>query len=121
MEKRCPRCGETLPLDAFYKRRSGRNTTPYCKPCTNNQTLERQRALKAKAVQYKGGKCEFCGYARYAGALEFHHRDPSQKDFTLAGAHLTAFERVKDELDKCYLLCANCHREEHARMKGAWI
>jgi formate-dependent nitrite reductase cytochrome c552 subunit len=50
--------------------------------------------------------------------LEFHHRDPTQKDFSLGHAKMTNFEKVKSELDKCDLLCANCHREEHARLKG---
>lgn len=60
-----------------------------------------------------------CGYNRYPGALEFHHRDPKEKDFTISSrAHLTFDERVKQELDKCDLLCSNCHRERHGRNKG---
>ncbi|MNT97520.1 hypothetical protein D3C72_2398630 [compost metagenome] len=50
------------------------------------------------------------------GALEFHHRDPAQKDFTFSQVKLKNFKHVKDELDKCDLLCANCHREAHADM-----
>lgn len=70
------------------------------------------------AVAYKGGHCECCGYSRYIGALEFHHPNPGEKEFDLAGFRSTTFEKVKAELDKCILLCSNCHREEHARLKG---
>jgi hypothetical protein len=52
------------------------------------------------------------------GCLELHHRDPGAKEFDFAHYRSTTFEKVKPELDKCILLCANCHREEHARLKG---
>jgi hypothetical protein len=78
--------------------------------------MRRQRRLKQRAVDYKGSRCQRCGYDRYVGSLEFHHRDRSQKDFTFSQAKMKKFELVKDELDKCDLLCANCHREAHARL-----
>tara|TARA_Y100000022_G_scaffold124448_2_gene107779 strand:+ start:6311 stop:6541 length:231 start_codon:yes stop_codon:yes gene_type:complete len=72
-----------------------------------------------KCVEYKGGSCSKCGYDNYIGALEFHHLDPTQKDFTIAKVKLTTFgEKVEKELDKCVLLCSNCHREQHAIDKG---
>jgi hypothetical protein len=93
--------------------------TPYCKPCTTEQTVERQQKFKRQCVEYKGGKCSRCEYDKYVGALEFHHLDPSEKDFSPSQCKLTKFDnRIKKELDKCVLLCANCHREEHARLKG---
>ena len=67
---------------------------------------------KRKAVEYKGGKCSLCGYDKCLTALEFHHVNPKEKE--LYNSHWT-FERNKKELDKCILLCANCHREEHAK------
>ncbi len=67
------------------------------------------------AREYKGGKCVMCGYSRYSGALDFHHKDPSQKDFGLSTKGLTrSWEKIKEEIDKCVLVCANCHRELHA-------
>jgi 5-methylcytosine-specific restriction endonuclease McrA len=69
-------------------------------------------------VEYKGGCCSICGYNRYIGSLEFHHVNAEGKDFTLAHAKNTVFEKIKAELDKCVVLCANCHREEHARLKA---
>lgn len=74
----------------------------------------RRRKIKQQAVDYKGGKCQQCGYDKCVGALDFHHRDPSEKDFSIAAlGNCRAWEVVKKELDKCDLLCANCHREVH--------
>lgn len=75
----------------------------------------RQRA-KIKLVDYKGGKCEKCGYDKCIDALEFHHRDQSEKDFTIGGKSWS-FDRLKNEADKCILVCANCHREIHFELK----
>ena len=105
-------------MDDFYRCRSGFGRNKYCKFCANRQTVLRQQRLKQAAVDYKGGCCSACGYNRYIGSLEFHHLDPAKKDFNLAAAHCTNFEKIKAELDKCIVLCANCHREEHARLKG---
>ena len=78
---------------------------------------EARRKMKQRAVAYKGGKCERCGYDKSYAALEFHHRDPAQKDFSLASKHYRRWERVVVELDKCMLLCSNCHAEEHASLR----
>jgi hypothetical protein len=68
------------------------------------------------AVAYKGGKCEQCGYDRCLDALEFHHKDPAQKDFSISAKGYTrSWNKVVYELDKCVILCANCHRELHAQ------
>lgn len=73
---------------------------------------KRRRKLKAMAIEYKGSKCQICGYSRYQGALDLHHIDPSKKDFSLGHKGYTrSWEKIKDELDKCALLCATCHRE----------
>lgn len=73
---------------------------------------KRRRALKAKAVEYLGGSCVCCGYDRHQGVLDFHHLDRSTKEFAISGQGLTrSWEKIKAELDKCILVCANCHRE----------
>jgi 5-methylcytosine-specific restriction endonuclease McrA len=70
------------------------------------------------AIEYKGGKCQICSYNRCLEALEFHHLDSSKKDFGISDRGYTrAWEKVREELDKCVLLCANCHRELHANMQ----
>ena len=111
--KLCNRCKTIKELSEFYKRRNDKEPSAYCKSCTHNQTIERQRKLKQQAIDYKGGKCILCGYAKYNGSLDFHHIDPSKKEFGLGNAHLTSFDKVKSELDKCVLLCRNCHAEVH--------
>jgi hypothetical protein len=112
--KHCKRCNTVKFSDEFYRRRKGTDLSPYCKVCTSEQTLQRQRVFKQKCVEYKGGRCELCGYNKCIGALEFHHKDPKEKDFTIAKAKLTTFSnKITEELDKCALLCANCHRETH--------
>lgn len=118
MSRICPSCKQDLPLEAYYYHRLEHWPSFYCKTCTNRQTMDRQLRLKQQACEYKGGRCQRCGYDRCLGALEFHRLDPAAKDFHLAKAKLTNFEKVRSELDKCVLLCANCHREEHARLKG---
>lgn len=70
------------------------------------------KQVKLKAIEYKGNKCQVCGYNRCIQALEFHHLDPTKKDFTTSGG-TKSFQNIKSELDKCVLLCANCHREVH--------
>ena len=116
--RRCPRCQRVLDLAYFYSRRDGGTFSTYCIPCSKQLVVERQQELKRLAVEYKGGRCAHCGYNRYLGSLEFHHIDPVAKEFSLSHYSGTAFEKVKGELDKCVLLCSNCHREEHARIKG---
>jgi len=113
--KHCPRCEETKPTDEFYKRRGKEGGSVYCKKCTSDQALERQRGLKQMAINYKGGVCQECGYHKCNGALEFHHIDPKQKDFSICSVKGYSFtNKIKKELDKCVLVCANCHREIHA-------
>ncbi len=68
--------------------------------------------LKEQAVAYLGGKCRCCGYDKCLASLDFHHRDPREKDFEIGGA--TSWESVMSELQKTLLLCSNCHRETHA-------
>jgi hypothetical protein len=72
----------------------------------------RQRT-KQKLVDYKGGKCKVCGYNRYIGSLVFHHLNPLEKDFSIT-AKTISFEKLKAEVDKCELVCSNCHGEIHA-------
>jgi len=80
-----------------------------------NAVRKRRWKIRQMAVEYKGGKCSICGYHRCTEALEFHHLDASKKDFGISNKGYTrSWEKVKKELDKCIMLCANCHREVHA-------
>jgi 5-methylcytosine-specific restriction endonuclease McrA len=68
--------------------------------------------LRAALLASRGNACQDCGYDRVAAALEFHHRDPRSKDFTLSGVS-TSPARIWAEASKCDLVCANCHRRRH--------
>ena len=72
-----------------------------------------RKRTKELLVEYKGGKCEFCGYNKCIEALEFHHIDETTKEFAISGS-TKSLEKQKKEADKCYMLCANCHRELHS-------
>jgi hypothetical protein len=113
-EKRCPRCKDILPIAMFYAKRSGQGVTSYCRKCVSDQTLERSHRLKERSVAYKGGKCVVCGYDKCLAALDFHHLDDTKKDFSIAACKLSNFEKVRVELNKCILVCSNCHREIHS-------
>ena len=77
----------------------------------------RRRKVRQMAVEYKGSKCEMCGYDRCIDALEFHHADPTKKDFGISNKGYTrSWKKVQEELDKCMMICANCHRELHAKL-----
>lgn len=75
---------------------------------------KRRRKIKLLAIEYKGGKCSICGYYKYPGALDLHHIH-GKKSFGIGDKGYTrSWETVKRELDKCILVCANCHREIEA-------
>lgn len=75
----------------------------------------RRKKLKKMAIEYKGGKCIFCGYNKCSDALDFHHLNSQRKEFGLSVKGLTrSWKKIKEELDKCVLVCANCYRELHA-------
>ena len=85
-----------------------------CKSCHNKNTIERGRNNKQIYIDYKGGKCQRCSYNKCVDALDFHHLDSAEKDPSFSSIRYWGLEKAKSELDKCELLCANCHREEHA-------
>ena len=93
------------------------NNTYLCETCYTKQRIRSSRArvnVKDKAVKYLGGKCLDCGFVTsYAVVYDFHHRDPAKKDFGIASCRGRSFESLKSELEKCDLLCSNCHRIRH--------
>ncbi len=106
-------CGNLLPLNSFYEHKNGQFHS-YCRSCDRQRQKNKYQTLKSQAVVYKGGKCMVCEYNRSTAALDFHHLDPDKKDFTLSTRKGTFDAAFRAELDKCVLLCSNCHREVHA-------
>ena len=104
----CPKCGREYTYESDNKKG---HTLTRCNSCAIN---ERRFKIKEKAVNYKGGKCEKCSYDKCISALDFHHVNEEEKEFNLSGCHCYAWKRIEKELDKCILVCSNCHREIHA-------
>ena len=84
----------------------------------NKRHSEDSNKNKVSAILYKGGKCSICGISyngENASIFDYHHLDPSIKDANvstmLKGKSLT--DKMKNEIDKCVLVCANCHRLIH--------
>lgn len=96
-----------------YQRNSG-HTLKFCNSCLANK---KRFSSKEKAIEYKGGECQKCGYNKCMRAMAFHHRNPENKSFNISGNHARSWEEIRKELDKCILLCHNCHCELH---DGFW-
>lgn len=105
----CKTCGETDPAK-FYKQKW------ICKTCWNTYTYGRTRAKLDQLIAERGGKCERCGYDKSYAALQWHHRDPNEKDFGISGKRGAPIDRLREETSKCELLCANCHAEVHEEL-----
>ena len=111
----CRRCDKEYEYSQGLRRKGYRKTL--CNTCSVNETRRRQ---KQKAIDYKGGKCQACGYNKCKEALCFHHLDPEEKSFGIGSKGSSiAWEKLKKELDKCVLVCHNCHCEIHANSTNA--
>jgi len=79
---------------------------------------KRRKKIRQMGVEYKGGKCIIRGYDKCIQALDFHHLGHTGKDFGISDkgyTHSCSWKKVRDELDKCILVCANCHDMLHAK------
>jgi transposase len=86
-----------------------------CARCEADGVKAWRRKLRRILIEEAGGACALCGYARVPAALQFHHIDPSTKEFALSREGVTrSLARAREEARKCVLLCANCHAEVEA-------
>ena len=92
------------------KARNWRNKN---KEYVREKQKESKRKRKEEAILYLGGVCIDCGGEFHPSIFEFHHRNPSEKDSDPSKTLMLKWEKIKAELDKCDLLCANCHRLRH--------
>lgn len=94
------------------KRKMSAKGVMFCAPCAEKDSknqVERIRDLKRRAIEALGGACFDCGLkSEYQCVFDFHHIDPSKKDRNING--LRSWSAVREEISKCMLLCANCHR-----------
>jgi hypothetical protein len=111
----CTLCREVLNLTCFYQYPSGR-LHGRCKSCSRQAAGDRHRKFKSECIAYKGGECVDCGKMPHPAAMAFHHLDPKQKDVEVSKMRdKRLVEEVLAELDKCVLLCLNCHAIRHVK------
>jgi len=83
----------------------------------SKSVVQTQRRKKLQAVKYLGGRCQLCGYDRCQAALVFHHIEREDKEHKVTYiVSRWSWDRVRPELDKCILVCSNCHAEIHFGM-----
>lgn len=131
MKKHCPQCGKTKSTTEFNKKvRNKDGLQTHCRSCCkannkehyeNNKAQYSERNLKRiteirKDFQILKAnlKCSRCG-ENHPATLDFHHQDPTEKESSVANLVTRGYskERVEQEIAKCVILCANCHRKEH--------
>lgn len=122
-ERKCKLCDKTFSIiDKGW-------TRLYCYECSpsfaNNNGIThaqnvttKRRAIKTHLINRAGGKCTRCGYNKSIAALQFHHLNPKEKDFGIARDFSNNLEKLYKEVEKCVLLCANCHAELHSEEHG---
>lgn len=120
MTKNCAKCNQLKPLTEFYNRPDRKDGhQPYCKSCHNEYCIQRWLNVKKKAIEYKGGKCIDCDKSFEYYLYDFHHLNPKEKDVDWNKLRLRSWDKIKEELDKCVLLCCMCHRIREHKMVQA--
>ena len=140
--KICKICGDSFPLDNFYKSKD--KYSPYCKPCHRKKCaaanrksrkahpekkrewdLRRRRVGIARNQAWVDAHkaacpCAHCGFDGNVRAKQFHHRDPSNKVKNISRMvnHPASMKRLIAEVEKCDVLCANCHSILHCSNGG---
>ena len=118
MLRKCRTCGKEACTEEDLKdflpdKKSKHGKQNLCYSCSRAS----RNLVKLQAIAYKGSKCSCCGIS-YDGTngsiFDFHHLNPDEKEFSLGNKSNPSWETVKKEIDKCILLCANCHRLEHS-------
>lgn len=113
--KWCNQCLKSKIESDFYYNKGKQKVDSVCKVCRKLNGHELRKKFKLACLAYKQtASCELCGYNKSYKALDFHHLDPNKKEFHMAEYSATRLEltdKVKKELDKCQVVCANCHRE----------
>lgn len=125
MIKKCKKCGLEKDESEFYfsyqkskidSSKKWKYFDSICKKCRAEYSDERRRSIKIKAIEYLGGKCANCGIEDDPCIYDFHHIDPTAKEIAFGARGGKSFESLKCELDKCVLLCSNCHRKRHFKL-----
>ena len=107
--KKCSKCKIEKSISGFSKDESSNDgLNCHCKKCNFEYHIKKRKWLDD--IKVKSG-CMACGYKEHPSALVFHHRNPKEKEFNLYSKNKTP--EVLEEIKKCIILCANCHRLLH--------
>jgi hypothetical protein len=113
--RRCPvelrECTQHGQTEFAYYSAGGDRRRWRCKRCVGEAVTRRKQRVKRELVEWAGGCCTVCGYDRCIINLGFHHVDPSQKSFALDMGTTKSIAAYLEEIEKCVLVCANCHGE----------
>jgi hypothetical protein len=113
--KICSKCGVEKPITDYHKNgfdnKGNQKYRGYCKTCANKREMERYWDKRA-FVDAQRTQCVKCGETR-SYVLDFHHKNETEKSFTIGAMKRGNKDIIQKELDKCVVLCANCHRELH--------
>ena len=113
--KICSKCGIEKPLTEYHKNGfksdGSQKYRGYCKTCANKRETERYWEKREFIDTYRT-VCAKCGESR-SHVLDFHHRNPKEKEFTIGQLRKGSQEVLQKEISKCVCLCANCHRDFH--------
>lgn len=88
--------------------------------CGGCQTKIRRYRNKTEAVRIKGGKCEKCGWVGPIAGYDFHHYT-GVKNFSIGNVANKSWASIKKEIEKCNLLCRNCHSIEHSNVHPKFL
>ena len=111
LDRTCFKCGKKYRYGGKYNSKGHRRNI--CNACRAVLYTARK---KKRAIEYLGGRCSRCGYDKSPNALCFHHRNPEIKNDIISKMYALAWDRLRLEIDKCDLLCLNCHAEIHAEL-----
>jgi hypothetical protein len=114
--KWCYSCEEYKHNDEFSPYNLTHNGC--CRECSSMNDIQRNRLLKLKAIKYLGGKCNRCNYIGHYSAYDFHHLNYLEKEFDWGKGRKKTFDKIKPELNKCILLCKNCHAVVHTKLNN---
>lgn len=111
--KTCTKCGKFKSFDSFAKRNTKNGYQSWCTECVNEAVRAAQAEKKAFIREHKqASTCQKCGETKWY-LLDYHHKDPEDKDFNIAKGHRKNMDLLVSEIEKCITLCSNCHREFH--------
>ncbi len=117
--KVCSTCKKEKSITEFYSNgyqsNGNKKYKGKCKKC--QEDFDRENFLqKVESILIDLGtsyRCEMCGYDKNTAALCFHHIEPHEKEFSLNSCKTYSIEKLRKEIEKCVVLCHNCHMEEH--------